>query len=154
VDRLVAAVEAARADTDTLVVFLHWGTEKQTCPNQAQLDLAPRLVAAGAGVVVGSHAHRVLGGGYLGGAYVDYGLGNFVFYSGGSGAGAETGVLTLTATGRQISDPVWHPARIGSDDLPRLLTGDAAAAASAKWDALRPCTGLSPLPTQIEGHDT
>ena len=33
VERLVAAVTAARPTTDTLVVFLHWGIERQTCPS-------------------------------------------------------------------------------------------------------------------------
>ena len=41
VDQLVAAVEAARKESDTVVVFLHWGTETKFCANQNQLDLAP-----------------------------------------------------------------------------------------------------------------
>ena len=35
---------------------------------------------AGADIVIGSNAHVLLGAGYLGSAYVDYGLGNFAFY--------------------------------------------------------------------------
>ena len=66
VDRLVAAVTAARTTTDTLVVFLHWGIERQTCPSGAQQELAQRLVDAGADIVVGSHAHRLQGAGRLG----------------------------------------------------------------------------------------
>jgi poly-gamma-glutamate synthesis protein (capsule biosynthesis protein) len=41
VERLLEEVRAARATADTVVVFLHWGTEKQTCPNDRQRALAP-----------------------------------------------------------------------------------------------------------------
>ena len=50
------------------------------CPNPQQEPLAQQLVKAGADIVVGTGAHVLLGGGYLGSAYVDYGLGNFAFY--------------------------------------------------------------------------
>ncbi len=77
---LVAAVQQARRDSDTVVVFLHWGTETQECPNSVQAPLAKALVKAGADIVVGSHAHVELGAGYMGSALVDYGLGNLAFY--------------------------------------------------------------------------
>ncbi len=54
--RLLAAVRTVRRTSDTVVVFLHWGEEGGTCPISRQRALAPRLVAAGADVVVGSHA--------------------------------------------------------------------------------------------------
>lgn len=142
VDRLVAAVQAARADSDTVVVFLHWGTEGQTCPNAAQPGLARRLVDAGADLVVGSHAHRLLGAGHLGDALVAYGLGNFAFYTSG-GAAAETGVLHVTMTGRHVDDYAWEPAVIRSG-TPHPLTGEDAEAATAAWDDLRDCTDLTP----------
>ena len=145
-DRLLREVRAARSNADTVIVFLHWGTEKMTCPNVSQLDLAPKLAEAGADLIVGSHAHRVLGGGYLKNAYVHYGLGNFQFYAGGSGDGAETGVLTIEATGRRLDNPVWHPGRINGSDLPVLSTGPGAASASARWEAKRGCTSLTTTP--------
>ena len=36
-------MEAARGEHDTVIVFLHWGVEKETCPVARQLDLADRL---------------------------------------------------------------------------------------------------------------
>ena len=141
VPRLVEAVRAARQVADTVVVDLHWGTEQVTCPTPTQRELAPQLVAAGADVVVGSHAHVLLGAGYLDKAYVDYGLGNFVFYAVG-GPGAQSGVLTLTVRGRAVSDPTWTPAVISSG-VPRPLDGAAADAAGASWQGLRDCTGLA-----------
>lgn len=143
--RLLGAVRAARASADTIVVYLHWGAERHTCPIARQPDLAHKLVAAGADIVVGSHAHVLLGAGMLGRAFVSYGLGNFVFYAHG-GLGAETGVLTVTVTGRHVDGYRWAPAVIGGG-VPHPLLGTAADAARRRWEALRGCTGLARLAT-------
>ena len=143
---LVAAVRAVRPQADTVVVELHYGKDLTTCPTAVQTRLATDLVTAGADIVVGQHAHVLVGGGYLGSAYVHYGLGNFQFYSATGSRTAETGVLTLMATGRQISEAQWHPGRL-VDGLPTALTGDAAAAATARWEGLRDCAGLTAAPT-------
>lgn len=142
VDRLVAAVAAARATSDTVVVFLHWGVERRECPTADQQGLAQRLVEAGADVVVGGHAHRLQGAGRLGGALVAYGLGNFAF-STRPGPGARSGVLLVTVNGREVQRYEWRPAEI-RDGVPHPLAGEAAAAAIAQWEALRGCTGLAP----------
>ena len=141
-DRLLGAVAAARPQADTVVVFLHWGTEGTTCPNATQPDLAQALIDAGADIVVGSHAHRLVGAGRRGEALVAYGLGNFAFYTSG-GPGAETGVLHVTATGRRIDEYTWEPATIVAG-RPRPLTGAEAESASTSWAALRDCTDLEP----------
>ncbi|EIV95009.1 CapA family protein [Frankia sp. QA3] len=143
VDKLVAAVRGARSRADTVIVFLHWGVEQQQCPSDAQRSLVPRLAAAGADVVVGSHAHVLLGAGWTDdGVYVDYGLGNFVFYSSGAGRNTESGVLRLTVAGRAVTDATWVPARIVGG-APRPLGGAAGSQALAGWNALRGCTGLA-----------
>jgi poly-gamma-glutamate synthesis protein (capsule biosynthesis protein) len=140
--RLIAAVQAARPNADTLVVYLHWGEEGATCPTPRQQELAQALVAAGADIVVGSHAHRVLTAGRLGTALVDYGLGNFIFYN-ESGLSGVTGVLSVTATGRDIDAYAWKPARIRGG-VPQLLDPSAAASDLAGFDARRSCTNLTP----------
>jgi poly-gamma-glutamate synthesis protein (capsule biosynthesis protein) len=139
--RLLAAVRQARATSDTVVVYLHWGVETQTCPTTTQEQLADQVVAAGADVVVGSHAHVQLGAGYLNGAFVDYGLGNFAFYA-ALPAQVESGVLQVTVTGRRIDRYEWLPARL-SGGVARPLTGSAATAAQAQWAGLRSCTDLT-----------
>ena len=139
--RLVAAVRAARRDADTVVVFLHWGTELQTCPQERQRSLARALADAGADIVVGGHAHRLQGAGFLGDTFVGYGLGNFVWYA-KPGPSSQSGVLTVTATGREVDGYAWHPATIRGG-IPRPLDGAEATAAVAAWDALRACTDLT-----------
>ena len=142
VDRLVEEVRAARASSDTVVVFLHWGIEKETCPSGDQQSLAATLVGAGADIVVGGHAHRLQGGGRLGEAVVHYGLGNFLFKE-NSAEGARTGVFEVTVTGRRVDGYRWIPGRI-SGSVPHPLTGQQAAAELAYWQGLQGCTGLAP----------
>lgn len=144
VNALIAAVEAARRTADTVIVFLHWGVELQDCPDPLQEPLANALVKAGADIVIGSHAHVLLGGGYLGSAYVDYGLGNFAFYNDPPPTD-QSGSLVVTVTGRHIDAVSWRPALI-EDEVPVPLTGAAATQALAGWNAARSCTDLSTTP--------
>ena len=138
--RLVRAVREARSSSDTVVVFLHWGLELDSCPTSSQKSLARKLIAAGADIVVGSHAHVLVGAGRRGKALVAYGLGNFVFYASRAET-VESGVLEVTVTGRRIDGYRWVPARI-SGGIPYPLTGSARGRAQASWRALRSCTDL------------
>ncbi|MFG1998445.1 CapA family protein [Spirillospora sp. NPDC048911] len=144
VPRMVKAVRAARQGNDYVIVHLHWGEELKACPLPRQQDLAKQLIAAGADVVVGGHAHVPLGGGYLKGKYVHYGLGNFVFSS-AAGKTASSGVLQLKLQDGKVSAAKWKPARISSG-LPMPLSGAAATAEVKRWNALRSCTGLTAAP--------
>jgi hypothetical protein len=138
--RLVAAVSAARPEVDTLVAFLHWGIETTHCASPEQETLAQALIAAGADIVVGSHAHRVFGVGRVGTSLVAYGLGNFVYWR-EDGESGRTGVLMVQATGRHVDSYSWIPARI-THGIPVPLAGPAATADLAEWEHRRICSGL------------
>jgi poly-gamma-glutamate capsule biosynthesis protein CapA/YwtB (metallophosphatase superfamily) len=140
--RLVAAVRAVRPQVDTLIVFLHWGTEQTYCASPEQHDLSQTLLAAGADIIVGSHAHRVFGAGRVGTALVAYGLGNFVYWR-EDGESGRSGVLLVTTTGRRIDGYSWVPARI-THGIPIPQAGNAAAAAISEWKHRRTCSGLAP----------
>ena len=56
-DQVIAAVKAARAQCDLLVVSVHWGIEYATAPRQEDVDLAHKMLEAGASVIVGAHPH-------------------------------------------------------------------------------------------------
>jgi poly-gamma-glutamate capsule biosynthesis protein CapA/YwtB (metallophosphatase superfamily) len=142
---LVREVQQVRRTADTVIVYVHWGTETQACPNPQQEPLAQQLVKAGADVVIGADAHVLLGGGYLGSAYVDYGLGNFAFYD-NTAPETDSGALIITAEGRHVTQVVWRPATIVAG-LPQPLTGAPAAAAVQSWNAARACTNLTAGPS-------
>src|SRR5205814_4644755 len=76
----LAAVRAAKRLARIVIVFMHWGTEGMACPDRNQLSLAPKLAAAGASIIIGSHAHTLQGSGWLGHTFVAYGMGNFLWW--------------------------------------------------------------------------
>ena len=139
-------MRAARKKADVVVVYLHWGTEELTCPTANQTSIASTLAKAGADIVVGSHAHRVQGGGWKGSTFVEYGLGNFVWYNNSTAGSATTGVLTLSVVGRHTTKAVWAPLRIGNDGIPRRPAAKTRASMLKAWRAARSCTGLSGTP--------
>ncbi|MGI5183127.1 CapA family protein [Dactylosporangium sp. CA-152071] len=142
VPRAVAAVKAARERADFVVVFNHWGTERESCPNDNQKTFAAALAEAGADMIIGAHAHVLQGDGWLGRTYVAYGLGNFVWYVGS----ADTGVLKVRVRGRDVVGAELVPAVVSGTGQPKPLTGTSAAAATKRFADLRRCTGLAPAP--------
>jgi poly-gamma-glutamate capsule biosynthesis protein CapA/YwtB (metallophosphatase superfamily) len=144
-DRLVAAVRAARQRAEVVVVYLHWGAEGDECPIAVQRQLAERLAAAGADAVVGTHAHLLLGGGWLGPTYVAYGLGNFLWWRDNAFSN-DTGVLTLTFRGRRVVAAALTPAHIDPRGVPLPVTGADSSRILADWDRVRGCTGLAATP--------
>lgn len=144
--RLAAAVRSARRTADVVVVYLHWGTDYTTCPNALQKRTAEALADAGADVVVGAHAHRVQGAGWLGRTYVAYGLGNFVWWRRNSAADAATGVLTLGVRGRRVVSARWVPLVVDADGVPRPPDAATSRRMLASWQDARGCTGLAARP--------
>lgn len=141
--RLLSAVRAASRRDDVVVVYLHWGTESDSCPGPKQRVLARALAGAGADVVVGSHAHELQGSGWVGDTYVNYGLGNFLWYH---NQRDRSGVLQVRIEDGQVVDDGWVPARIETYGRPRVLTGSDRKAAVADWRDLRGCSGLAAGP--------
>ncbi|WP_432993026.1 CapA family protein [Dactylosporangium sp. CA-233914] len=140
VPRAVAAVKSARERADLVIVFNHWGTETDKCPNVNQKTFAAALADAGADLIIGAHAHVLQGDGWLGHTYVAYGLGNFVWYVGS----ADTGVLRVDVHGRTVTKAELVPAVVSGTGQPEPLTGAAATALTKRFTDLRRCTGLSP----------
>ena len=54
---VLASVKAARAQCDMLVISVHWGIEYATSPRPEDVDLAHKMLDAGASVIVGHHPH-------------------------------------------------------------------------------------------------
>jgi poly-gamma-glutamate capsule biosynthesis protein CapA/YwtB (metallophosphatase superfamily) len=156
VTRLRAAVQRAAARYDLVVVFLHWGTDYQQCPDRLSVQTAQALEDAGADIIVGGHSHRVNGAGWLGRAYVDYGLGNFVWWRSHE-PDSRSGVLTLSVdvaaakgtkrvTAPVVRDAVWTPMLIGRDGIPRETGAKDAKRLHRLWEQARGCTGLAGEP--------
>ncbi|PRY29552.1 CapA family protein [Pseudosporangium ferrugineum] len=146
-ERAFAAVRAARADSDLVVVLPHWGTEGDRCPNPLQRDFGAGLIRAGADIIVGAHAHVLQGAGRSGDAYIAYGLGNFLWYSSGlfQPYSARAGVLRLTVRGRTVVGSEFVPTVVSGTGRPTVLAGWRAGIARDNFTALRGCAGLDPV---------
>jgi len=55
--RVLEAVKAAKTQCDLLVVSVHWGTEYATAPRPEDVEMAHKMLDAGASVIVGHHPH-------------------------------------------------------------------------------------------------
>ncbi|HET6212517.1 MAG TPA: CapA family protein [Micromonosporaceae bacterium] len=144
--RAVAAAKAARKLADVLVVYVHWGNEGDECPTQEQRAFAAEMSKAGAGLVVGTHAHLLMGDGWMGRTYVQYGLGNFIWYHDDAWSN-DTGVLRVTMRGKTVTKTELVPAVISrTTGQPLPVTGTEAARIQAKYAALRACTKLAAAP--------
>lgn len=78
---LIKEIERAEDQCDYLVVYVHWGIEKNEHPEEYQRTLGRQYIDAGADIVVGSHPHVLQGIEYYKGKPIVYSLGNFVFGS-------------------------------------------------------------------------
>jgi poly-gamma-glutamate capsule biosynthesis protein CapA/YwtB (metallophosphatase superfamily) len=146
-DRLISAVRAAKKRADAVIVYLHWGTEYQSCPNGDQQSLADRLAAAGATAIVGAHAHVLQGQGWRpDGSYVAYGLGNYFWWLSFGNAQDDDGVLTLTVTHDRVTAATFDPARLDDRGIAVPATGATARRILGQLDAARDCADLLATP--------
>jgi poly-gamma-glutamate capsule biosynthesis protein CapA/YwtB (metallophosphatase superfamily) len=141
----LAAIRAARQQADVVIVFMHWGTEGNPCPNAAQKALAPKMAAAGADIIVGAHAHTLQGNGWLGKTFVAYGMGNFLWWL--PSYSTETGVLKLTLHPSAPLTARFYPAVVSDTGQPVPASGADATRISTRYASLRTCAGLAASPS-------
>lgn len=79
--RLLEKIKEAKAVNDYVVVYVHWGVEREEFPKDYQRTLGRQYIDAGADLVIGSHPHVLQGIEYYQGKPIVYSLGNFVFGS-------------------------------------------------------------------------
>lgn len=79
--KAVAVIKEAEANSDFVVMYVHWGSESTDLVEQSQRDLARAYVDAGADLIIGDHSHCLQGIDYIDDVPVFYSLGNFWFNS-------------------------------------------------------------------------
>ena len=115
--RVLDTVRAAAANADAVVVAVHWGIERDTCPSNDQRLLARQLLDAGADAVIGHHPHVLQPVEFSGGKLVAYSLGNFVWHA-RSGILGETGVLQIDFDGDEVVAWELHPHLLDANGAP------------------------------------
>lgn len=76
---LIEEIKKAKENCDFVVVYVHWGIERNTMPEEYQRNLGRMYIDAGADAVIGSHPHVVQGVEYYNHKPIVYSLGNFIF---------------------------------------------------------------------------
>ncbi len=120
----VASVSAAAGRADFVVVMVHWGIEKDHCPQDYQRQLAQQWIAAGADLIIGSHPHVLQGIERIDGVWVVHSTGNFAFPS-ARDVSARSAYFEVTVS-EQAVDLAVVPLRI-IDGRPHPVDGDDAA---------------------------
>jgi poly-gamma-glutamate synthesis protein (capsule biosynthesis protein) len=145
--RLADNVRAAVAAGSTVIVFLHWGTEYETCPDGDQQQLADELAAAGASAVIGTHAHVLQGAGWRpDGVYVAYGLSNYLWWRSFGNAQDDNGVLTLTVDNKRVTAAHFVPAHLDDTGVPVPAAGAVLDRITDEWEQVRSCAALADQP--------
>lgn len=104
-DEMVANINTAKSEgAQIIVVFTHWGIEKETVPGADQVELGHAAIDAGATLVVGSHPHVIQGYEKYNGRYIVYSLGNFCFGGNKNPSDKDCMIFqqTFTVTGNDV----------------------------------------------------
>jgi poly-gamma-glutamate synthesis protein (capsule biosynthesis protein) len=72
-------IKSARETCDYIIVYMHWGIERDLLPNNLQEFTAHYLIDIGVDVVIGAHPHVIQNSEYYHGKPIIYSLGNFIF---------------------------------------------------------------------------
>ena len=115
--RVLDTVRAASAAADAVVAVVHWGIERNPCPNEAQQSLARQLLEAGADAIVGHHPHVLQPVVFTGEKLVAFSLGNFIWEP-RQNMGGETGVLQIDFDGDRVVSWTLHPHLLDGDGVP------------------------------------
>ena len=76
---VVQEIQKVKKECDYLVVYVHWGIERNTQPEAYQREMGHQYIDAGADLVIGHHSHRMNPIEAYKGKYICYSLGNFSF---------------------------------------------------------------------------
>ena len=138
---VVPRIQEARQHADLVIVFAHWGREYDRNPLKSQRKLAAAWVAAGAGLIIGSHTHYFGALEEIDGCPVIYSLGNFIYDQYWSTNTMESAIPEMTFEGNRLVQIRLHPDIILDQAQPNFLNPatddgkvlmDAIRAASVK----------------------
>lgn len=108
--KVLAAIEREREGADYLIVYMHWGIERNNRPEAWQRKFAKEMIDTGADAIIGSHPHVLQGFESYKSKPIAYSIGNFLFPDYVKGRTADTGLLNLTLQSGKVTmqfDPFY-----------------------------------------------
>lgn len=137
-------IAEAKENSDFVVVYIHWGTEKTEELDWAQPDMAKSLADAGADLIIGDHPHVLQPLADVNGTPVIYSVGNYWFNS----STLDTCLVKVAVGDGGMRSFQFLPAR-QSNCYTELLSG------AEKEAVLNYMRGISPTVTiDAEGYVT
>lgn len=96
-------IKKLKDGNDLVIISCHWSSELLDRPKPYQIELAHKMINAGADIILGHHPHVVQGVEYYKNRVIAYSLGNFIF-----------GSYSKTATVSMILKINWSEGRINT----------------------------------------
>ncbi len=122
-DRICEVIKEAKECSDYVVAYIHWGTELEPNIDWAQEALAPKLVEAGADLIIGAHPHILQKIDYIGDTPIIYSLGNYWFNS----KTMDTGLFEVVLDKDGNNDSIRFIPAIQSDSRVKIISGSEQA---------------------------
>jgi poly-gamma-glutamate synthesis protein (capsule biosynthesis protein) len=117
---IINKVAHYHSQVDWLIVSLHWGNEYKAIPEQWRVDLAHRLVDAGADIIHGHHPHVVQPSEIYHDKPIFYSLGNFIFDQSWSYETSHSQMVRLTVNQTKILQTEVVPITIKFNSRPEI----------------------------------
>lgn len=130
-ERVLADVRFARPLADLVIVSPHWGVEYAPRPKAAHVELAHRIIDAGADLLVGTHPHVVQPVEEYNGRTIAYSLGNFIFDQ--KARGTNRGLmLRVRVVDKKIVEVIPVPITISAESQASLAPPPDVAPVEAR----------------------
>ncbi len=120
---LLDTVTKSKEECDILIIMLHWGVEYAYEPSGHQVELAHRIIEAGADGIVGHHPHVLQGIEIYKGKPILYSVGNFLFLKKNEEAG-KTAVFELEFGENNFRGGSFYPVHIDNCKAQLLENSD------------------------------
>lgn len=118
-DRVCDVIKEAKACSDYVVAYIHWGTELDTNTDWLQDALALKLKEAGSDLIIGAHPHVLQKIDYIENTPIIYSLGNYWFNS----KTLDTGLFEVVLNNEGKNESVRFIPAIQSDCRVKLAEG-------------------------------
>jgi poly-gamma-glutamate capsule biosynthesis protein CapA/YwtB (metallophosphatase superfamily) len=79
IDRICSQIKRNKNQNTVVMIFIHWGIEKQNNPTNEQTVIAHKFIDCGADAIIGHHPHVIQTIEKYRDKYIFYSVGNFIF---------------------------------------------------------------------------
>lgn len=122
IEQIISDVSQYDSQVNWLVVSLHWGNEYLPQAETWRINLAHRLIDAGADIIHGHHPHVIQPSEIYKNKPIFYSLGNFIFDQSWSHETSHSQLIRLTLNQDTILDTSIVPIAIKNNSRPEIET--------------------------------